>query len=225
MKAIFILLSMVFTLAVADIKVYQYSGVEVNHKGKQVTLEREVSPKCLDIPISNDYIWEGAYANEKIPKECKAMFVTSVGQIQPMSIHPQVETYGEMEVMHFSKEMQNDDSLMLVDSRAETWFEYRTIPGSVNIPYLDISKANKFPEGFKRALTMLGVKKTMGVYDYAKVKTIVLFCNGAWCSQSPNMIKKLIALGYPPEKIKWYRGGMHDWLTLSMTSTHKKTHE
>ena len=220
MKAMVILLSMVFTLAVADIKVYQYSGVEVNHKGKKVTLQREISPKCLDIPISNDTIWEGLYANEQIPKECKATFVTSVGQIQPISIHPKVETYAEMEVMYFVKQMQNDDSLMLVDSRAETWFEYRTIPGAVNIPYLDISKANKYPEGFKRALTMLGVKKTMGSYDYANAKTIVLFCNGAWCGQSPNMIKKLMLLGYPPEKLKWYRGGMHDWLTLSMTSTH-----
>ena len=220
MKAIFILLSMMLTLAIGDIKVYQYSGVEVNHKGKKVTLQREISPKCLDIPISNDYIWEGLYANEQIPKECKATFVTSVGQIQPISIHPKVETYAEMEVMYFAKEMQNDDSLMLVDSRAETWFEYRTIPGAVNIPYHDISKAKKYPEGFKRALTMLGVKKSMGSYDYENAKTIVLFCNGAWCGQSPNMIKKLMLLGYPPEKLKWYRGGMHDWLTLSMTSTH-----
>ena len=38
----------------ADIKVYQYSGVDVNHNGKKVTLEREIHPKCLDIPISYD---------------------------------------------------------------------------------------------------------------------------------------------------------------------------
>ena len=99
-------------------------------------------------------------------------------------------------------------------------FDSKFDHGEDIIDYLDISKANKFPDGFKRALTMLGVKKTMGIYDYGEAKTIVLFCNGAWCGQSPSMIKKLMALGYPPEKIKWYRGGMHDWLTLSMTTTH-----
>ena len=219
MKAIFILLSVMFTLAMADIRVYQYSGVDVKHKGKQITIEREISPKCLDIPISNDMIWESSYAGEKIPEECKAVFVTSVGQIQPMSVHPKVETYGEMEVMKFSKQMQHDDSMMLVDTRAKTWFNYRTIPGAVNISHSNISQAQRFPEGFKKALAMLGVKSKGYGYDYENAKTIVLFCNGAWCSQSPEMIKKLITLGYPPEKLKWYRGGMNDWLMLSMTVT------
>ena len=67
------------------------------------------------------------------------------------------------------------------------------------------------------------VKKINGKYDFTEAKTMVLFCNGSWCSQSPNMIKKLIAIGYPTKKLKWYRGGMHDWLNLSMTSTtHQK---
>jgi hypothetical protein len=39
---------------------------------------------------------------------------------------------------------------------------------------------------------------------------------------SSTMIKNLLALGYPAEKMKWYRGGMHDWLTLSMTSTNNE---
>jgi hypothetical protein len=33
------------------------------------------------------------------------------------------------------------------------------------------------------------------------------------------MIRVLLELGYPAEKIKWYRGGMQSWLGLSMTST------
>ena len=221
MKAITMLFSVIVALSAADIRAYQYSGIEVKHEGKQVTIEREISPECIDIPISNDMIWEGSYASEKVPEACKAVFVTSVGQIQPISVHPKVETYGEMEVMKFSKQMQHDDTMMLVDTRAKVWFDYRTIPGAVNIPHIDISKAQKYPEGFKRAMAMLGVKSKEGKYDYEKAKTVVLFCNGSWCSQSPEMIKNLIALGYPPEKLKWYRGGMHDWLTLSMTSTRK----
>jgi len=207
----------------SDIRVYQYSGVDVTHAGKKVTLEREIDPKCLEIPINNKQIWEGDYANKEIPKECKAMFVTSVGQIQPISLHPEVETYGEMEVMHFFKKMQkHEKTMMLVDTRAEDWFAYRTIPGAVNIPHYDITDANVSNKDFQHAMNMLGIKIENGKFDFSEAKEIVLFCNGAWCSQSPVMIKELMALGYPAKKLKWYRGGMHDWLTLSMTSTHKR---
>jgi rhodanese-related sulfurtransferase len=223
MKKLLIFLSMPIFLMAQDIKVYQYAGVDVKHAGKKITLEREINPKCLDIPISNDYIWEGSYASKEIPKECKAMFVTTAGQIQPISIHPKVETYGEMEVMHFFKQMQKDDSLLIVDTRTDVWFEYRSIPGAVNVPHHDISEGKDEPESLKRALNILGVQVNKGDYDFSHAKTAVLFCNGSWCSQSPNMIKNLIALGYPAEKLKWYRGGMHDWLNLSMTSTtHQK---
>ena len=203
----------------ADIKVYQYTGVEVDHAGKKVTIERQISPKCINIPISSDMIWEGHYAAAEIPDACKAMFVTSVGQIQPMSVHPKVETYGEMEVMHFFKQMQQSSEMLLVDSRGESWFNYRTIPGAVNIEHQVIAHPDKYPKAFQNALTLLGVKADKRGYDFSKAKQVVFFCNGAWCSQSPRMIKNLMALGYPPEKMKWYRGGMHDWLTLSMTST------
>jgi len=223
MKYNLIFLIAIVTILSADIKVYQYSGVDVNHNGKKVTLEREIDPKCLDIPILHDYIWEGQYASKEVPSECKAMFVTSVGQIQPISIHPEVETYGEMEVMHFFKEMQSDTGKILVDTRGESWFEARSIPGAVNIPHNDISKAEDSQKEFQKALKMMHVKMKNGNYDFTEAKTMVLFCNGSWCSQSPNMIKNLMAIGYPAEKLKWYRGGMHDWLNLSMTSTtHKK---
>jgi hypothetical protein len=33
------------------------------------------------------------------------------------------------------------------------------------------------------------------------------------------MIFALLKIGYPHEKLKWYRGGMQDWLGSGMTST------
>ena len=44
--------------------------------------------------------------------------------------------------------------------------------------------------------------KMMSDYDFSKAKTLVLFCNGPWCSQSPDMIFALLEIGYPPEKLK-----------------------
>jgi hypothetical protein len=38
-----------------------------------------------------------------------------------------------------------------------------------------------------------------------------------WCDQSPRAIKGLLHLGYPAEKLLYYRGGMQDWMILGLT--------
>jgi rhodanese-related sulfurtransferase len=43
-----------------------------------------------------------------------------------------------------------------------------------------------------------------------------MFCNGAWCGQSPESMKYLVEIGYPEEKMKWYRGGIQAWLSLGL---------
>ncbi len=35
------------------------------------------------------------------------------------------------------------------------------------------------------------------------------------------MINILLEISYPEENIKWYRGGIQDWLSAGMTSTRK----
>jgi rhodanese-related sulfurtransferase len=35
------------------------------------------------------------------------------------------------------------------------------------------------------------------------------------------MVKALLVIGYPPKKMKWYRGGMQSWLGAGLTSTRK----
>jgi len=203
----------------------QFAGVHATHKDShgivtEFTLEREVDPICLSIPINNETIWEGNYANRDVPQRCKATVVKTVGQIRPLIIHPKIETFGELEVLSFIEKMDNNKSLLLVDSRKSDLYTYRTIPSASNIPFQHITKSHLFPKEFKKALFKLGIKKIKDGYDFSNAKTIVLFCNGSWCGQSPAMIKTLMHLGYPPEKIKWYRGGMTDWLAMSMTSTH-----
>ena len=123
--------------------------------------------------------------------------------------------------MTYIKQMQDDNRMLLIDTRDEGWYGYRSILGAINIHYIYILMSDTFDEEYKQALVRLGVLATKNSYDFFQAKIILLFCNGAWCSQSPKMIKALLALGYPPEKMKWYRGGMDDWLGLSMTSTKK----
>ncbi|MDH5355719.1 MAG: rhodanese-like domain-containing protein, partial [Gammaproteobacteria bacterium] len=56
------------------------------------------------------------------------------------------------------------------------------------------------------------------VFDFSKAKTLVLFCNGMWCGQSPASMKSLLKYGYPAEKIKWYRDGMQAWEILGFNT-------
>ena len=224
MKPLAIAAAIIAPLIGANIIGLQYKGVSIEYTDadgidKNITVEREIDPKCLYVHITNDMIWKGNYASREVPKECKSVFVTSVGQIQPAKIHPEIETYAELEVLDFIEKMQKSSDMLLVDTRTEPWFDYRTIPGAVNIPHISISKSKVFPEDFKKSLEILGVKGKSGEYNFSEAKTIAIFCNGAWCGQSPSMIKALLKLGYPAGKIKWYRGGIHDWLASSMTST------
>jgi rhodanese-related sulfurtransferase len=223
---IFIILTLSSFSTDSDIGL-QFSGVateyvDVKGETKKITIEREVNPKCMDIPITNDMFWKAEYASSSVPKSCKATFITSVGKvISPMQIHKDIETYGEIEVLAFIDDMQYDDKMLFIDARGEEWYEYRTIPGAINIHYVYMKSPEIFEEEYKAFLKKLSIKGKKKPYDFSQAKTILLFGNGAWCSQSPIMIKTLLALGYPPEKIRWYRGGMDNWLGLSMTTTRK----
>ncbi|HSR73633.1 MAG TPA: rhodanese-like domain-containing protein [Sulfurovum sp.] len=196
----------------------------INEKGerKPITIKRDIDPVCKDIHITNEVVWQGNYANFNVPEACKSTFITCAGEsIFPMQLHKDIETYGEIEVMDFIKQMQEDDSMLLVDTRAGEWYDYRTIPGAINIHYIYIMKPKIFKDDYKESLATLGISGNKKPFDFSHAKTILLFCNGAWCSQSPKMVKTLLSLGYPPEKIKWYRGGMETWLAAGMTSTRK----
>ena len=59
---------------------------------------------------------------------------------------------------------------------------------------------------------------TSSVFDYSAAKTLVLFCNGMWCGQSPASIRTLLKYGYPAEKIKYFRGGMQTWEILGLST-------
>jgi rhodanese-related sulfurtransferase len=147
--------------------------------------------------------------------------------IQPMHIAVGVETIGELEVLGYLKRIaQGDHSVLVVDSRTRDWVMRGTIPGSVNIPWNTINL--DFAEGFDLSAAAeqidnifearFGAKKTKSGWDYSNAKTLVLFCNGAWCPQSPTNIKTLLARGYPADKLKWYRGGMQDWIGLGLST-------
>lgn len=206
---------------------FEYEGINVktidaSGKMKSFIVKRDIAPECEKIPIDNTIVWTGNYANNKVPDACKSTYVHTTGKLLPMQLHEDIMTYGELEVLAFIKQMQKDDSMMLIDGRKQEWYDYRTIPGAINLPFHHFKERELFEYEFEHDLRMLGVKiNTDDTLDFSKVKTIVIFCNGPWCSQSVAMIKALLEIGYPAEKISWYRGGMQTWLAAGMTCSRK----
>ncbi len=145
--------------------------------------------------------------------------------IQPITIAPEVKTIGELELLHF---MQNDiknGTGLLIDARMPEWYEKSTIPGSINIPFTVLTAQLDSPYTVK-ILTLLGAKKIAHTetkkspltLNFDQTKSLALYCNGIWCSQATNAIKSLLSVGYPPEKLLWYRGGMQAWLSLGFNT-------
>jgi len=188
-------------------------SVEVVHQGEKVLITRS-SEKDATIPE--------AYA--KIARHCPPFC------IQPEIVAPGVETVGELEVLGYLKRIGNGDrKVMVIDSRTPDWIIRGTIPGSVNIPWnkINMDTQGTFElaaeaETLHQILTEeLGVQEINGNLDFRNAKTLILFCNGSWCPQSSTNIKTLLKLGYPAYKLKWYRGGMQDWVSLGLTTVNK----
>ncbi len=197
----------------------------IGTKGNVVytVVKRDIPKECEKIPISNTMLWTGNYANVNVPEVCKSTYVHTLGNLLPMQLDEDITTYGELEVLAFMKHMQTDSSMMLIDACKEEMYDYRTIPGAVNMPFNHFKERTSFEFEFEDHLRELGVyiNEEDESLDFTKAKTITIFCNGPWCSLSVSMIQVLLEIGYPPERINWYRGGMQTWLATGMTSTKK----
>jgi len=198
--------------------------IDVKGNSVYTVVKRDIPEECKKVPSNNMMLWTGNYAHIKVPEACKSTYVHTIGgHISPIQIDEDISTYGELEVLAFMKQMQTDDSMMLIDVCREEFYDYRTIPGAVNMPFHHFKERESFEFEFEQHLRELGVyiNEKDDSLDFTKAKTIVIFCNGPWCSLSVSMIEVLLDIGYPAEMIKWYRGGMQEWLGTGMTSTRK----
>ena len=194
--------------------------LDFKHDGKSYTIMRNQDQKNT---INENF----AKTSRKCPPFC----------IQPIVLAPGVETLGEVEMIHYVKKMSEGENIIVVDSRTPDWVERGTIPGAKNIPWTKLNPAKgATTEGIIEVMTKeFGAKLAEGAdaftvdeavaegnaskaFDYSQAKTLVMFCNGMWCGQSPNNILNLLKFGYPAEKLKWYRGGMQDWEVLGLST-------
>jgi rhodanese-related sulfurtransferase len=196
-------------------------SIDVTHNGKSVELKRNQDNAATVIPAF-------AKTSRACPPFC----------IQPIVLAPGVETLGEVEIIDYIAKMEaGDKSIIVIDSRTPDWVAKGTIPGAKNISWTQLTpKKGATTEGIMKVMMedfnvqlaegadsfavdeAIVEGDTSKVFDYSNAKTLVLFCNGMWCGQSPASIMTLLKFGYPAEKIKWYRDGMQSWEILGLTT-------
>ncbi len=195
--------------------------LETIHEGHVVKIEREQN---LNHTISGFF----ARTAHKCPPHCA----------QPIAIAPGVKTIGEVELFDFLENDVVTGSGVLIDARLPEWNQKGTIPGSVNIPFTILQASADDPQ-LADTLHQLGVRKRGKIatstqlmekigllssdlknddWDFGQAKKLVLFCNGPWCGQSPRAIRALLKLGYPADRISYYRGGMQMWQLYGLTT-------
>ncbi len=182
----------------------EIESVTVKHGDTEVNIMRNQNQKNTVNPAF-------AKTSRKCPPFC----------IQPAQLAPGVETIAEVEMLDYLQRMsEGDDSIVVIDSRTPAWVAKGTIPGAINIPWTSLNPAKGAdPISIGEILEeRFNARNLEGLWDYREARTLVMFCNGMWCGQSPNNIKNLLGFGYPAHKIKWYRGGMQNWEILGLTT-------
>lgn len=170
--------------------------IYVYHKGKAVKIHRIQDTKNK---------LTGEYAKTYRPGQ----------DIQPIKMQKDIQTIGEVELLHFLKEKVNRKKGLLVDLRTKKYYQKESIPGAVNIPFA--TKNNH--EKMEKILKVLGAKRLAdGTLDTTNARTVAFYCHGLWCAKSSKFIKEFLKLGYPAEKILYYRGGFQMWKILGFTT-------
>ena len=158
--------------------------------------------------------------------------------VNPLNVENGVATVAELEVVKFMEIAMPSGDGVMIDARTSGWYQKGTIPGSVNIPFTVFEKSADDPE-LVEVLERLGAKQRDDVnvlmrsleklglldgdektdsWDFSEARQLLLWCNGPWCGQSPRAIRALISLGYPADKLYYYRGGMQMWQSLGLST-------
>ena len=177
------------------------ASFEVRHGDQVVTVERNQD-------TGNQLTGDFALTSRPCPPFCA----------QPIQAAPGVITIGEVELVRFMRTRLADGSGVLVDARTPDWHKRGTIPGSINIPYTHLNPAQGADDiTLEDALAKLGVVEGDDGWDFSQAKQVVLWCNGPWCGQSPTAIRGMLGIGYPADRIRYYRGGMQLWQVFGLT--------
>ena len=126
------------------------------------------------------------------------------GGLQPLIPIKGIHPVTEIEILN----ALNDTDSVVVDMRLPDERAAATIPNSVGIPYTDVTLQ----------LGSLGCMAVGAEWDCTAAKKVYAFCNGPVCMQSPIAMAAMVRVGFPVDKLYYYRGGMLNWTALGLTT-------
>ena len=133
--------------------------------------------------------------------------------IEPIKIKG-IETVGELELLGFIKKIEIKRDGLLIDVRKNSKYREETIPSAINLPYKMLTEASPYQ---KEVLNTLGAKKIKNGWFFKNPQKLLIFGESSFSPEASKAVKKLIKLGYPTNKILYYRGGIVSWKTAGLT--------
>jgi len=134
--------------------------------------------------------------------------------IAPAEAAVGIETVIEPQVLAFLADAVGKNKWLLVDARMPSDRGLGFIPGSVSLPHPTIAEAG---ETRTQILKALGARAFDDIYNFADAQMLMVYDNGPSQNDAGVLIAHLLEVGYPPEKIRYYRGGMQVWSVLALT--------
>ena len=134
--------------------------------------------------------------------------------LAPLKAAEEVETVDEAQVLAFLENKVGTNIGLALDARASQDRVAGYIPGSVMLPPQVVAPRNP---GRSDVLRALGARDFDGVFNFADAKHLLIYDQGPATDDAGQLVRHLLAAGYPPEKINYYRGGMQVWSVLGFT--------
>lgn len=125
--------------------------------------------------------------------------------IQPIQAAQGVKTIGELELIAAIQK----PNVLLVDARPRSWYVLESLPGAVNIP----TKVTANPRAHDKLLAALGKRR------------LIVYGNGPWSPEAAQFIREMIRLGFPAQRLRYYRDGLQGWKLLGMTTVIRQKHQ
>ncbi len=197
-------------ISISSLVITNLLALEVNLTDKLPYVNVDIDGKTVKIQRIQDTNHKLKNSYTKTSRPCPPFCV------QKMEPIPGIMTVSEIDVVNFLKNQVSNNEGLLIDARLPQWYIEGTIPGALNVPFsvLSTSLGSQYID---QMLELFGAEKKNGKWDFSNAMELLIFDNGPWCQQAVAAMKNLIKLGYPKNKIKYYRGGMQYWQILGIT--------
>lgn len=138
--------------------------------------------------------------------------------IEPMNIED-IKTVGELETLMFIDKLKEKKARLLIDVRESKAYQEGTIPGAINLPLSMLGDDSVYQ---KEVLVLLGAKQVAKTskfkWTFQNAQWLLIFGGSASSNEASKTVKKLLELGYPSDKLLYYRSGISSWKALGLTT-------